>query len=276
MKRLAAALRAIMGRVPVLSPGHVWITGAGPGDPGHLTLHAVAGLAQADAVVHDALVDQRVLDLAAPEALRVFAGKRGGRPSVDQADIAERLIALARAGRRVVRLKGGDPFVFGRGGEEMLSLAAAGIPFRIVPGLTSGLVALAAASIPATMRGVNQAIVFATGHAGDDLPGIDWAGLARLGQPIVVYMATRTFDSIARALSAGGLAANTPAAMIAGAATEHERIVVSTLGGLASAAAQAGLVPPAIGVIGEIVAVRERLRALVPGVQESLQWLRAG
>lgn len=270
------ALHAIMGRVPVLAPGHVWLAGAGSGDPGHLTLHAVAGLLQADAVVYDALVDQRVLELARPAASLVFAGKRGGKPSIGQADIAETVIALARSGKRVLRLKGGDPFVFGRGGEEVLSLAAAGIPFRVIPGLTSGLVAMAAASIPATMRGVNQAIIFATGQSADIEPGIDWAVLARLRQPIVLYMATRTLGSIAGALIAGGLDPHTPSAVIASAATPAERIVVSTLGEVAGAVEKAGLAPPAIAVIGEIVAVRERLHGLIPGIKENLEWLLAG
>ena len=270
------ALRAIMGRVPVLAPGHVWLAGAGPGDPGLLTLHAVAGLAQADAVVHDALVDKRVLDLARPAARRIFAGKRGGKPSVEQADIADTLIALARSEKRVLRLKGGDPYVFGRGGEEVLALAAAGIPFRVIPGLTAGLAALSAAAIPATMRGVNQAIVFATGHGADTAEGIDWAALARLGQPIVLYMAMHTLESIAQALLAGGLEPDTPAAVIAGAATAEEQIVVSTVSEIARVTRQAGLAPPAIAVIGKIVAVRARLLALVPEIKESLQWLHAG
>ncbi len=128
--------------IPVFAPGHVWLAGAGPGDPGLLTLDALAGLAQADIVVHDALVDQRVLALAGPQARLEFAGKRGGKPSALQADISERLIALARAGNRVLRLKGGDPFVFGRGGEEAITLARAGVPFRIIPGVTAGLAAL--------------------------------------------------------------------------------------------------------------------------------------
>src|SRR5215470_17280005 len=118
---------------PDLAPGHVWLTGAGPGDPALLTLAALAGLSQADVIVHDALVDQRVLALKGPQARLEFAGKRGGRPSATQADISERLVALARAGQRVLRLKGGDPFVFGRGGEEAMALAAAGIPFRVIP-----------------------------------------------------------------------------------------------------------------------------------------------
>jgi uroporphyrin-III C-methyltransferase len=270
------ALRTLMGRLPVLAPGHVWLAGAGPGDPALLTLHAVAGLLQADAIVYDALVDRRVLAIAPAGAERVFAGKRGGQPSIEQADIAETLIALARAGRRVLRLKGGDPCVFGRGGEEMLSLAQAGIPFRVVPGLTSGLAAMALASIPATMRGVNQAVVFVTGHCGDAGEEVDWAALARLNQPIVLYMAMRTLAGIARALMDGGLDPATPAAAIAAAATPDERIVVSTLAQLADAVQQAALAPPVIAVIGGIVAVRERLSVLLPAIAENVAWLDAG
>ena len=270
------ALRALMGRVPVLAPGEVWLAGAGPGDPAHLTLHAVAGLLQAEAIVYDALVDRRVLALAPAGAELVFAGKRGGKPSVEQVDIADTLIALARAGRRVLRLKGGDPCVFGRGGEEMLSLAQAKIPFRVVPGLTSGLAAMALASIPATMRGVNQAVVFATGHCGDAGAGMDWAALARLGQPIVLYMAMRTLPAIVRELIAGGLDPATPAAAIAAAATAEQRIVVATAERIADAVQREGLAPPAIVVIGGIVAARQRLRALTPVLVENLAWLDAG
>ncbi len=270
------ALRAIIGRLPELAPGQVWLAGAGPGDPAHLTLHALAGLLQADAVVYDALVDRRVLDLARADARRVFAGKRGGKPSVDQADIADTLVSLARSGARVLRLKGGDPFVFGRGGEEMLSLAGAGIPFRVIPGVTSGLAAMAASCIPATMRGVNQAVVFVTGHAAEDESAIDWPALARLRQPIVLYMAMRTLDGIARNLMAGGLEPSTPAAVIANATGPDEQVIVATLGTLADAVQKAGLTPPAVTIIGEIVAVRARIHALVPQVMKELRWLRAG
>src|ERR1700752_5068133 len=169
------ALAARRTGIPVFAPGHVWLAGAGPGDPGLLTLDALAGLAQADVVVHDALVDARILALAGPQARLEFAGKRGGKPSATQADISERLVALARAGERVLRLKGGDPFVFGRGGEEAAALAAAGVPFRIIPGVTAGLAAMAAASIPATLRGINRALIFAVGHGAED--GFDWPPL---------------------------------------------------------------------------------------------------
>lgn len=253
------ALAALRGTFPVLERGHVWLAGAGPGDPGLLTLDALAGLAQADVVVHDALVDQRVLALARSGATLAFAGKRGGKPSPTQADISKRLVALAREGRRVLRLKGGDPYVFGRGGEEALALAGAGIPFRVIPGVTAGLAALAAASIPATMRHINQALVFATGQGAADDHGLDWAALARTGQPILIYMAMHNLAQIAAALADGGLAPETPAAVIAAATTEQERILVSRLDRVAAEAEAAGMEPPAIVVVGDIVAVRERI-----------------
>ena len=251
------ALASRRAGIPVFAPGHVWLAGAGPGDPGLLTLDALAGLAQADVIVHDALVDARVLALAGEKARLEFAGKRGGKPSATQADISERLIVLARAGERVLRLKGGDPFVFGRGGEEAVALAAAGIPFRVIPGITAGLAALTAALIPATLRGVNRAVIFAAGHGADE--DFDWAPLARSGAPIVLYMVMHNLERIAAALLDAGLAANTPAAVIASAATPNERVLVSTLGELAAAVREQKLEPPAIVVIGEIVNARARL-----------------
>jgi uroporphyrin-III C-methyltransferase len=267
-----ALLEALMGMpAPVLLPGHVWLAGAGPGDPALLTLQALAGLAQADALVHDDLVDPRILAMAPPEAERIFVGKRGGRPSARQSDITAQLIALARAGRRVLRLKGGDPYVFGRGAEEVLALAEAGIPFRVVPGLTAGLAGLAAAGIPATLRGVNQAVILATGHAADDTEGaLDWAALARLGQPVVLYMAMRRLEPVAAALLSGGLPPATPAAVVTEATTPRQRVLMTDLGGLVAAVRGAALDVPAVVAIGGIVAVRAQLAALgvVPGPQE--------
>jgi uroporphyrin-III C-methyltransferase len=258
-----AELAARRGGVPVLEPGHVWLAGAGPGDPGLLTLDALAGLTQADVVVHDALVDARVLALAGAGARLEFAGKRGGKPSATQDDISRRLVELARAGERVLRLKGGDPFVFARGGEEAEALAAAGVPFRIVPGVTAGLAALAAARIPATRRGINRAVIFAAGYGADAGGAPDWAALARTGEPIVLYMAMRNLAEIADALIRGGLALHTPAAVIAAATTADERILVSTLGRVAADVDTHGIEAPAIVVIGDIVAARKDLRALV-------------
>src|SRR5205807_6166183 len=164
-QRVVGGVRA---GTPVLSPGHVWLAGAGPGDPGLLTLDAFAGLSQADVVVHDALVDHRVLALAGPHARLEFAGKRGGRPSAEQHDITNRLVELARAEHRVLRLKGGDPCVFGRGGEEAVALMRAGVAFRIIPGVTAGLAGLSAAAILATIRSMNWAAIRATGYGAQD------------------------------------------------------------------------------------------------------------
>ncbi|HEY1362371.1 MAG TPA: uroporphyrinogen-III C-methyltransferase [Xanthobacteraceae bacterium] len=253
------SLAARRDGIPILAGGHVWLAGAGPGDPGLLTLDALAGLAQADVVVHDALVSERVLALAGPQARLVFAGKRGGKPSATQTDITQRLIGLARAGERVLRLKGGDPFVFGRGGEEARALAAAGVPFRVIPGITAGLAALAAAAIPATMRGINRAVIFAAGHAADD--ELDWSALVRTGEPIVLYMAMRHLERTAEAMMRRGLPPQTPVAVIAAATTPDQRILVSCLERVAAEVAERKLKPPAIVVVGRIVALREQLLA---------------
>jgi uroporphyrin-III C-methyltransferase len=252
-------LTALRGSYPVFMPGEVWLAGAGPGDPGLLTLHALAGLLQADVVVHDALVDARVLALARSGAQMQFAGKRGGKPSIAQEDICAQLIALAQGGLRVLRLKGGDPFVFGRGGEEILALAAAGVAFRVIPGVTAGLGGLASACIPATMRGVNQAIILATGHGPDEEGSLDWSALARTGQPIVLYMGLRNLESIAAALMHGGLPASTPAAVIASATLAEQQVLVSSLECIASDALEANFAAPAMVVIGDIVRIRQQV-----------------
>jgi uroporphyrin-III C-methyltransferase len=244
---------------PPFEPGTVWLVGAGPGDPGLLTLHAVNALRQADAVVYDALIGDGILALAREGALLEFAGKRGGKPSPRQADITGRLIALAREGKRVLRLKGGDPFVFGRGGEEATALAEAGIPFRVVPGVSSGLAALALHGIPGTTRDTNHALILATGHSaqGDE---IEWAALARTGAPIVLYMAVANLSEIVAKLRQGGLAGSTPAAVVCGATTANERVVETTLSGLAELAAGGAISTPAVVAIGAIAGVRARLR----------------
>ena len=262
------ALKTAMARLPVLEPGHVWLAGAGPGDPGLLTLQALAGLGQADVIVHDALVDPRVLALAHASASFEFAGKRGGKPSPSQANITDRLIALARAKHRVLRLKGGDPCVFGRGGEEALALAAAGIPFRIIPGITSGLAALTVASIPATLRGVNQALILVTGHCGDGEDAIDWGALARTRQPIVLYMGLRNLDHIATALMEAGLDPHLPVAVIAAATQPEERILISELHRVVAETRELEFEAPAIIAFGAIVRVRAKLLALAGRVSE--------
>ena len=245
---------------PDLAPGSVWLVGAGPGDPGLLSLLALHALRQAEVVVYDALVDQRILALARTGAELDYAGKRGGRPSPQQPDISLRLIKLARAGKRVLRLKGGDPFVFGRGGEEALALAGAGIPFRIVPGITAGIGGLAYAGIPTTHRDTNSAVAFVTGHASDgEVPdGLDWEALARM-PVLVLYMALKHLEGIARRLVAAGKPGDEPVAIVTSAATPQQRVVETTLARAAADAAAQGLEPPAVIAIGPVVRLRAGL-----------------
>lgn len=249
--------------LPEMNPGSVWLVGAGPGDPGLLSVLALHALGQADAVVYDALVDPRILALARRGAALEDAGKRGGRPSARQPDISARLIALAREGRRVLRLKGGDPCVFGRGGEEALALAEAGIRFRIVPGITAAIGGLAYAGIPLTHRGINSAVTLITGHNSDGaVPGeegsaLDWAALARGSPVIVLYMALRHLDDIAARLIGAGRPPSEPVAIVSKATTAAQRVVMTTLGEMA--AAGQGIEGPAIVVIGEVARLHDTL-----------------
>lgn len=259
---MTSALETLLSEGPVFERGHVWLVGAGPGDPGLLTVHAIRSMEQADVVVFDALVDSRILGLVREDAIQIFAGKRGGKPSAAQGDITAKLIEWAGNGHRVLRLKGGDPFVFGRGGEECAALVASGVPFRVVPGVTSALAALVAARIPLTMRGVNQGVFIATGHGAGQSPApdsIDWQAVARLGQPIVLYMAMSTLGYIREHLISGGMPSNTPAAIIVSATMPEERILVSTLAQIVEDARRAKLSPPAIVAFGDIVLSRDAL-----------------
>ncbi len=248
-----------MPDLPVLEAGWVWLVGAGPGDPGLLTLHAVNALQQADTVVYDALVDERILNMASSDAERIYAGKRGGRPSPKQRAISARLVELARAGRKVVRLKGGDPFVFGRGGEEALELVRANVPFRIVPGITAGIGGLAYAGIPATHRDTNSAVTFITGHdvTGDVPHHLDWHSIAKGSPVIILYMALKHLAGIADLLIQGGRRGDEPVAIVSKAATAEQKVVVTTLSDAAEAARE--IDPPAIVAIGEVVRLRAAL-----------------
>jgi len=247
-------------RLPQLEPGTVWLVGAGPGDPGLLTLHALNAIQQADVVLHDALIGPDILDLARSETTIEFAGKRGGLQSHTQDEITRRIITLAREGHRVVRLKGGDPFVFGRGHEEVLALIAADIPFRVVPGITAGLAALTAAGIPATARDSNTAVTFATGHFARGTAGkTDWKSLAQAGQPIILYMAVRTIGPIADALLEGGLDSGTAVAIISEATTPRQKVLETQLARAQADAEAAGIEAPAIVAIGAIANLREQI-----------------
>ena len=247
--------------LPDFLPGSVWLVGAGPGDPGLLSVLALHALNHADIVVYDALVDPRILALAPAGATLDHAGKRGGRPSPSQPDISARLIRLAQEGRRVLRLKGGDPCVFGRGGEEALALATAGIPFRIVPGITAGIGGLAYAGIPVTHRDINSAVTFVTGHSSDGAvpDGVDWEAIAGGSPVIVLYMGLRHIAAIAARLIAAGRMPDEAVAIVSKATTPAQRVVVTSLAEAASAAAVAGIEGPTIIAIGEVVRLRDAL-----------------
>ena len=247
---------------PDFPPGEVWLAGAGPGDPGLLTLHALHALRTADDIVHDALVDPRILELAGPQAKLFFAGKRGGKPSAQQADINDLLIERARMQRRVLRLKGGDPFIFGRGGEEVLALVRAGLRFRIIPGITSGLAAAALAGIPATTRDTNHAIILMAGsRAADGSSVAEWEKLARVGQPIIVYMPMANLADIMSAFARGGMAHDTPAVVISASTTPEERVIETTLGTAVTDAERESIGSPAIVIVGAIASMRQQLLA---------------
>ncbi|MGL3605522.1 uroporphyrinogen-III C-methyltransferase [Rhizobium sp. G187] len=252
---------ALPTSLPAIEPGHVWLAGAGPGDPGLLTLLAAKALSVADVIVHDALVNEECLKLARPSALLEYAGKRGGKPSAKQRDISLRLVELARAGHRVLRLKGGDPFVFGRGGEEALTLIEHGVPFRIVPGITAGIGGLAYAGIPVTHREVNHAVTFLTGHDSSGLvpDRIDWDAIGRGSPVIVMYMAMKHMGQIARNLIAAGRREEEPVAFVCNAATSEQSVLETTLGRAEADMLAAGIEPPAIVVIGEVVRLRPSL-----------------
>jgi len=245
-------------RLPVFEKGWVWLAGAGPGDPGLITALGLHAIEHADVILYDALVNPALLKLARPRAELVFAGKRAGVKSCKQSDISRTLVALAKKGKRVLRLKGGDPFVFGRGGEEALALTRGGVPFRIVPGVTAGIGGLAYAGIPVTHRDTNSAVTFITGHGADGkLPKLDWAGIAKGSPTLVLFMARKHAREIATKLMAAGRAANEPAAIVSDATFDKQHVIISTLATLGEAAAAS--TAPAIIVIGENVKLRDGL-----------------
>jgi uroporphyrin-III C-methyltransferase len=245
-------------RLPAFEKGHVWLAGAGPGDPGLITALGIHALQHADAVLYDALLDPALLTLARPGAELIYAGKRAGKRSCRQSNISRMLVSLARKGRRVLRLKGGDPFVFGRGAEEALALARAGIPFRIVPGVTAGIGGLAYAGIPVTHRDTNHVVTFLTGHgANGRLPDLDWASIAKGSPTIVLYMARKYAGEIAAKLIQAGRDPGEAAAVIADASLKTQDARVTTLAALGETAGDTAA--PTILVIGENVKLREGL-----------------
>jgi uroporphyrin-III C-methyltransferase len=245
-----------------LLPGHVALVGAGPGDPNLLTLAAASLIGQADVVLHDLLAGRAALAFMRAGADAIGVGKSKARAAMRQPRINALLVDLARAGRRVVRLKGGDPFLFGRGAEEALALAAAGIPFRVVPGVSAGLAAPAAACIPVTHRGIASAVTFVTGHDETGaLPDLDWGAIARGGQTVVAFMALTTLDALAVRLIAGGRDPAEPVCVISRASLPEQRTLHTTLGAATLAVRREAIDSPATVVIGRVVDVARTLAA---------------
>ena len=239
--------------------GTVHLVGAGPGDPELLTLRAARLLASADVVVYDHLVGPGVVELIRAGAERIYVGKERSHHSMAQGDINQLLVRLARQGRDVVRLKGGDPFVFGRGGEELQALAAEGVPFEVVPGITAACGVASYAGIPLTHRDCAQSCTFVTGHLKDGSCDLDWPALARPRQTVVIYMGLSGLSAICGQLVAHGLPADWPAAVVAQGTLAGQQVVCATLGTLADAVAQAGLQSPCLTIVGQVVKLRDEL-----------------
>ena len=258
--------------MPVFEAGHVWLAGAGPGDPGLITLLCAHALQEADVIVYDALVGPDILKMAGSQITLQYAGKRGGKPSPKQPDITLSLIEHARSGKRVLRLKGGDPLIFGRGGEEAMHLAEAGIPFRIVPGISAGVGGLAYAGIPLTHRDHNSVATFLTGHgASGDVPEqINWQAIAEGSPVIVVYMAIKHLPNIVDKLLDAGRNPDEAVAIISHATLPDQSVLETSLRKCINDAATAEVLAPAMVVIGSVVSFREHLDWLKPTTKNSL------
>ena len=266
-KRLVVLNRAAEGEAA--NPGRVWLVGAGPGDPDLLTVKALRLLKSADVVVHDRLVPAAILSCVRSKARLIDVGKRKSRHTLPQDDVNQLLVALAREGLNVVRLKGGDPFLFGRGGEELAVLRAAGIEANVVPGVTAAL----AVGTPLTHRTLSQAVTIVTGHAASGEPDLDWAGLARANQTVVVYMGLSTAAAIAERLIAAGRAASTPVLVVENASLPQERRIVSTLSNLSQAVKD--LDGPALLVVGDVAGLKMAVDGALESADGRASWGRA-
>ncbi len=244
---------------PAPSTGRVYLVGAGPGDPDLLTLRAVRLLQQTQAIVYDHLVSPEVLDYVSPNAQRIYAGKRRNAHTLRQEEINALLVKLAREGKHVVRLKGGDPFIFGRGGEELETLAAHGISFEVVPGVTAASGVSSYAGIPLTHRDYAQSCLFVTGHLKDGSANLDWPSLVRPRQTVVIYMGLGGLPEICRQMMAHGASAELPIAVVQNGSLETQRVVTGTLANMAERVAKAGLVSPCLTIIGEVVKLHDAL-----------------
>ena len=256
---------------PIFEAGWVWLVGAGPGAPGLMSLLCYHAMQNCDVVVYDALVNPDILRWVKPGVVLEYAGKRGGKPSPIQQDISLRLVELARSGKRVLRLKGGDPFMFGRGGEESQALAKAKIPFRIVPGITAGVGGLAYAGIPSTHRDTNHSVIFLTGHdASGKMPAnVNWQAVAKASPVIVMYMAVKHLGDIAQALMEGGRKADDPVTVISNASLPQQVVTSTTLKHAGAFVAETNPPTPAIVVVGHASDWREMLDWYSPALREN-------
>lgn len=246
------------------SPAKVWLVGAGPGDPELLTLKALRLLQEADVVVHDHLIGDGIMALINPAAELIYAGKQSSRHALPQDQINALLVKLASEGRTTIRLKGGDPFIFGRGGEELETLAAAGIPFEVVPGVTAATGCAAYAGFPLTHRNHAQSVTFVTGHLKDGTVNLDWPALARPKQTIVFYMGIGAAEQICQELIKHGLPSLTPAAVIRNGTLNSQESLFATLGTLPHCIRESGIKPPALIVVGSVLNLHNQLNWFPP------------
>ena len=254
--------------LPSMQSGWVWLAGSGPGDPGLVTAQLLVGLLTADVVVHDALVSDDILRLVPTETKIHYAGKRGGKPSVQQSDITEALIDYAQRGLKVLRLKGGDPMMFGRGAEEAEALVKSGVPFRILPGVSSGMAAPSYAGIPLTHRALSSSVSFITGHgASGDVPNMNWAALAQGADSLVFFMAMKHIALIQENLLKAGLPKNQPVGIISNGTLPKQQVRIGTLETLVELAQE--LEPPAVVVVGKSVLLAHELNWLQSGAENA-------
>lgn len=242
-----------------LQAGKVWLIGAGPGDPDLLTVKAARLIAQADTLVYDHLVSDGIMDLARPDARRIYAGKEASKHTLPQDSINQLLVELAHEGRSVVRLKGGDPFIFGRGGEELETLLSSGIPFEVIPGVTAAAGCAAYSGFPLTHRDHAQAVTFVTGHLKDGTVNLDWPALARPRHTVVFYMGIGAASEICRQMIEHGLAPTTPAAVVRNGTLPDQQTLLATLGTLPQRIIECNIKPPALIVVGSVVSLHAKL-----------------